>query len=274
MIPSDVMKMWNGKEVKPVTRQYKISFCMSCMNRLDDLRKTLPRNLEENKPYPYSNFVLLNYNSIDGLESWVKDNMMEHVKSGRLVYFKTTEPEYFDFCHARNVSLLAANADIVNNLDPDNYIYSNRDKRFVSMCLPEYINFLANQQDSKAIFAKSRQRMHGRYGFFKDDFINLLGGIDEGLKTYEDYDLIIRAWHLGFCMYIYSGCYAARRKTSNEKRQRMLKEDFFEMVAWSKEKSKENISKGIYKANAGREWGKATLIKNFTEEIKVGVNGI
>ena len=41
------------------------------MNRLYHIRETLPRNVRDNKDYPYVEFVLLDYGSDDGLEDWV-----------------------------------------------------------------------------------------------------------------------------------------------------------------------------------------------------------
>src|SRR5574343_1908709 len=63
-----------------------ISICTTCMNRLRDLEYTLPKNLEDNKNYKKLEFVLLDYNSTDGLSDWVKKYMMSYIKTGRLVY--------------------------------------------------------------------------------------------------------------------------------------------------------------------------------------------
>jgi len=270
MIPCEEMKLWDGVITKPVIKQCTMSFCMSCMNRLYDLRETLPSNLKRNESYPYSNFVLLNYNSQDGLDNWVQDNMREHIESGRLVYFKMVvpRPKYFNFSHARNVSLLAADGEIVNNLDPDNWIYNDKYRKQKGMCWAEYLNTLANQQNSKAIFAKGRRYMHGRWGFYKDEFVNALGGCDEELEVYEDYDIVIRAWHLGYTMYWWNGCFGGRIHTGKKERQVGCESNFFEMTERSIATSQRNVENKIFKANIGKQWGKATLIKNFREEVK------
>jgi glycosyltransferase involved in cell wall biosynthesis len=265
------MTMWDGEIKEPVVKQYTISFCMSCQNRMHNLRGTLLDNLKRNESYPYSNFILVDYNSQDGLEGWVKDNTMEHIESGRLVYYKMVDPQpkYFNFSHARNVSFLLADGEIVNNLDIDNWIYNDKNGRQKGMCWAAYLNLLANQQSSKVIFAKGRRRMHGRCGFYKDEFVNVLGGYDEGIKTYEDYDLVIRAWNLGFTMYYWGGCFEKRIHTTVEERDSGCEGDFFEGVEKARSKSESNVRNKIFKANAGRQWGKATLIKNFTEEVTI-----
>ena len=41
-------KIWNKVLVNEVTQYYRISFCTTCMNRLYNLKETLPKNIEEN----------------------------------------------------------------------------------------------------------------------------------------------------------------------------------------------------------------------------------
>ena len=50
----------------------KISFCITCMNRLEYLRKTLERNILDNLLEGQVEFVLLDYHSTDGLPEWVR----------------------------------------------------------------------------------------------------------------------------------------------------------------------------------------------------------
>ena len=57
------------------TVPYKISFATVCMNRLHHIRQTLPKNIADNSDYENVEFILLDYNSSDGLEEWVKETM-------------------------------------------------------------------------------------------------------------------------------------------------------------------------------------------------------
>ena len=89
-----------------------------------------------------------------------------------------------------------------------------------------YLNRLANECGSKVIFAKGKRGMRGRIGFYKNEFINLLGGYDENLLGYghDDHDLVKRAWKLGFTMYWWGGKYFDTIKTSRkEKNMNMAK---------------------------------------------------
>lgn len=55
----------------------KISFCITCMNRLEHLQATLERNIPDNLPEGQVEFVLLDYYSTDGLHEWVRQHMGE-----------------------------------------------------------------------------------------------------------------------------------------------------------------------------------------------------
>src|SRR6187402_102950 len=101
-------------------KKNRISFCTVCMNRIEHLKQTLPKNIEDNIAYGNLEFLLLDYNSKDGLEEWVESEMKEYIDKGILHYYKTTEPEYFHRSHSRNMIIKKATGDIVCNIDADN----------------------------------------------------------------------------------------------------------------------------------------------------------
>lgn len=262
---------WDGQFKKPITKEHKVSLCTTCMDRLDNLKQTLPQNMKDNEDYDNVEFVVLDYNSRkDDVWGWMKNNMMPHIKSGRVVYYRTCEPQYFDMAHSRNVAFKLASGDIVNNIDADAFTpYSEQwDCGFAT-----FINRLANQQPQKAIFAKSRQLLRGRLGFYKDEFIQILGGYDQDLVYYghDDADLMNRAWKLGFKMMSYSGGKNFCGIVPNHIKHQ---EGNYPVPWWQSEGRNRLLSyakviAGIWKANEGREWGKATVIKNFEEEIHI-----
>ncbi len=54
---------------------FKISFCITCKNRLHQIRQTLPKNLEDNRRLQeLVEFVLVDFGSTDGLRKWISDN--------------------------------------------------------------------------------------------------------------------------------------------------------------------------------------------------------
>ena len=260
--------VWNKKFTKPMTKQLKISLCTTCMDRLDSLKQTMPQNINDNIDYPNVEFVLLDYNSKkDDIGGWVKINLMEYIERGILNYFRTEEPEYFDMSHSRNVAFLAASGDVVNNIDAD---------AFAKKGFAEFVNKLANEIPEKAIFAKSRQLLRGRMGLFRKDFIELLAGYDEtNVRHYghDDANLLHRAWELGFIMMPYSrhGDFVGTIAHHIKHQEGNYPNPWWESEGKNRLISYATIIVGQYKANVGKMWGQAKLIKNFKEEIEVGI---
>lgn len=244
-----------------VTKKFKISICTTCMDRLDDIKQTYMKNIEDNIGYGNIEFILLNYNSKDNLDYWVKSNLINFINSGLVVYYKTTEPKYYSMTHSRNIAFKLATGDIVNNVDGDHFT----NKGFV-----EHINFLANQKHKKMVFVKSRQKNRGRLGFFKKDFM-WLGGYNEEINGYgfDDEDLIARAFHAGLTLVKFGGEYCSL--TKDHKRH---VGNNYEEKDWKYNQRKNTLISllNLYykrvRANQGQYWGKAKLIKNFKEEIE------
>jgi hypothetical protein len=98
-----------------------IAFCITCMNRLAYLRQTLEQNMEDNYLPDKAQFALLDYHSTDGMEEWCK-SLKKYIDAGLLVYYKTNEPESYHRSHSRNMIFRLSDADIVCNIDADNYL--------------------------------------------------------------------------------------------------------------------------------------------------------
>ena len=240
------------------------------MNRLEDLRITLPANINANAEYPELEFVILDYNSTDGLSGWVKHKMMEHIESGRLVYYRTDQPKQYSMAHSRNVAFRLASGDIVNNLDADNFTF---DGAPVSQSWASWINEQAQEHLNMTVFAKTRQItiMHGRIGFYKNEFVGLLGGYNEDFKGYghDDQDLVERAMLLGFDVCKWGKSYFYRIQTSSAKKDKNLAEHWDKTRRENRALSCKNLDRGILKANEGRDWGKAKLTKNFKDKVEI-----
>jgi glycosyltransferase involved in cell wall biosynthesis len=264
------MLIWNGILEQPPRKTHKISFVTTVMQRLGDLQQTLPVNLQLNAKYPALEFVLVDYNSKDGLGAWVRKNLMGQIEAGRVVYVRTDEPTHFSMAHSRNIGCRVASGDIVLNVDADNFT-RDMNGATLSLCFAEYINLLANQQPRKAFFAKGKQLLHGRIGYYKDEFIDLLGGYDEDMVGYgwDDVDVLERAMAQGFMLMRFGGQYYSRLKTPDTKKNENLLLPWKVTEQRNKKLSEHNYLAGRFMANRGRSWGAAHLVKNFTEEINL-----
>jgi len=171
-------------------RPKKIAFCITCMNRLQHLQQTLEKNIQDNYLPEEVEFVLLDYNSSDGLDQWILQNMQSHIDTGILVYYKTFEPEYYFRSHSRNMAFRLANAEILCNLDADNFL----GKGFASFMIEKF-----DKNDS--IFYTSNESFNdifGRVCVKRKDFLSIKG-YNESLQGYgyEDVDLFVRLKNRG-----------------------------------------------------------------------------
>ena len=173
-------------------KKFKISFCTVCMNRLEHLKKTLPKNIEDTRTYGNFEFVVLDYNSKDGLEKWIMSEMSPYMAEDLLIYVKTTVPEYFLRSHSKNVAAKSASGDIICNIDADN---------FVGEGFADYINYEFTERKHIYLTVSrniKKKDCYGRICVLRDDFMTITG-YDESMTDYgfEDFDLLNRLELLG-----------------------------------------------------------------------------
>lgn len=157
-----------------------ISFCTVTMNRLHHLKKTLIQNIADNIDYPDLEFIILDYNSNDGTEAWVAENMAEYINSGLLKFYRTEAPQTFDRSHSRNMAFRLAGGDLVCNVDADNYIG------------PGFANYIASAfKNTEKVFLTPNfyfRDVIGRLAIRKNDFLHS-GGYNETMKGYGFEDM-------------------------------------------------------------------------------------
>lgn len=175
-------------------KNLKISFCIVCMNRLHHLEITLLKNIADNIGYPNLEFVILDYNSQDGMESWIKNNLSSHLDSGLIKYFRTPEPVSFIHSHSKNMAFRLASGEIICNINADHYI-GNGFAKYVNKCFNEDIGIVITSIDYfgvKPNYAPASD-VYGKVCVKKTDFLKV-GGFDERITSYgyEDFDLVNR----------------------------------------------------------------------------------
>ncbi|WP_171169643.1 glycosyltransferase family 2 protein [Streptomyces sp. I05A-00742] len=170
----------------------KVSYCTTCKNRLWQLSETLPDNLRRVVEAGNSEIVLVNYNSDDELDTWVR-RFERHIESGILRYLHQQTEPYFHASKAKNLAHLAATGQYLVNLDADNYIGDT---------IPTWRALW--EEDPHLIIrgfspnADGRldpgNGSYGRIGLSRTAF-DTLGGYDEGLLAMgcQDRDLVDRA---------------------------------------------------------------------------------
>lgn len=172
-----------------------LSYCTVCMNRLSHLQQTLPFNLEENNDFDNVQFVVLDYNSKDGLEAWVKADLADYIKSGKLIYYKNNDAEQFHRSHSRNMAFRLANADLLCNVDADNMVLRQYTEFILGCFEQEPDIFVTADTTGTHYFVRD---VVGRICCRKEDFFQVQG-FDETMSGYgfEDNDLISRLERMG-----------------------------------------------------------------------------
>lgn len=176
-------------------KSFKLSFATVCMNRLHHLKKTLPQNIENNKNYKNLEFVILDYNSVDEMEQWIKTNFMKFIKKGRIVYYKNPYPNQFNMAHFKNMVSRLGSGNIICLIDADNYTGQGYAKYINSCFNRNYNSFLTTIGKRKTTNIKD---VLGRVCFRKDDFL-AVEGFDESMNNYgfDDYDFANRLELIG-----------------------------------------------------------------------------
>lgn len=154
------------------------------MNRSEHLQATIFKNIEDTIDYENIEFILLDYNSSDNLEAWVKSNLNSYIEKGILKYYRTTEPESFHRSHSRNIALKLAEGDVVCNLDADNFL--GKDFAY-------FINYHFSYHSNIFLTSGVRDGSYGRICVKKEDFLKVRG-YDEKMSGwgYEDDDFYER----------------------------------------------------------------------------------
>lgn len=165
----------------------QISFCITCMNRLKHLQETLEKNILDNFLVDEVEFVVLDYNSQDGLEEWIAQYMMKYIEMGILVYYRTTDPVHYLRSHSRNMVFRLAEGKIVCNLDADNYLGEG----FAEFMLKEF------REKNKIFYTSdlSKRDVVGRVCLLKSDFMAIRGYnevfIGYGFEDVELFDRLL-----------------------------------------------------------------------------------
>jgi len=156
-----------------------ISLCVPCHNRLFDLMRTLPIMIEAVNRCPPAEIVLVNYADWNGLDAYARATLKTTDFQGgsALRYHRYLNRETYHMAHARNLTVQAANGEVIVILSADIAPTENL-LPFIRKRLPLVDLFLFTE------------RYKGVITINRKDFI-AAGGYDERMEFYgpEDQDL-------------------------------------------------------------------------------------
>lgn len=263
-----IQRSLSGPHVEVPEKAFSI--CTTCMDRLHDLRLTLPQNIEDNADYENLEFVLLDYGSKDGLGDWVRNEMMSYIQSGRLSYYRC-EAKYFCPNHSRNVSFRLAKGELVANVDADNFTHTGYIKR---------LNECASVDDKKLLIISEdflepgcdTLLLKGRFALYKND-INRLRGFDEDLDKgfgNDDINFVFRAMLDGFRLVRFEKSYNADRlPTTVEERIALVEDKNYDKIQRRNGRiTARKLSQGKVSVNKGRPWGQSVVTTIMETNVK------
>jgi hypothetical protein len=170
-----------------------IGFATACMNRRWQLEQTLATNLEALADTPHF-IALCDYNSADDVGTLVQ-GVADDVRRGKLLYFRTDEPETFHMSSGKNTAhrlALRRQPDVLFNLDADNHITPDTvalvERVFAAdpdSCLHNWDGSWTSGTCGRVALSAARWQE--------------LGGYDESLLPvgWQDLDLMFRARGIG-----------------------------------------------------------------------------
>lgn len=251
-----------GPTVCP-NREKSISVCTTCMNRLDDLKRTLPKNIEDNKNYDNAEFILLDYGSSEDIEGWVKKRLMHHIESGRLKFYRTKNKfKYFRPSHARNLSFRLAQNELVTNVDSDNMMNKGFLRR-LNECAGVGDERILICADNFLEYGSNRLRMKGRFCVYKKD-IEMLRGFDEDLDegfSHDDVNFVFRAMLARFKIVRYEKRFNDGRIETSDKKKltHIANHNWDETRKMNQDLTLYKLTRGRITVNRDREWGQCEL---------------
>jgi hypothetical protein len=232
----------------------KLSFCITCKNRFFQIKETLPKNLKDNILFKgIVEFVLVDFDSKDGLREWIVNNFKKELNEGYLKYYFTEELPYWHVSVAKNTAHLCASNEILVNLDCDNFTGWNGGKFVIRQFLKSRSDMVLHQWGGHY-----GDGTYGRISMLKKFFLKV-GGYDESLEPmgYEDKDLFERLRAIGLKYRLLPNllCSNAIRNTKELSiiycDTRM---DYYQMQSINEQRSIENIMNNKFVAN-GNSFG-------------------
>ena len=238
------------------------------MNRLHQLRRTLPRNLKLNKSLAKSiEFVLIDIGPTKGLLAWARKTCGWALKTGYLKIFRV-KAKFFHAPYAKNTAHAKAKGKILVNLDGDVLLPPHSAKKIIRVM---------RKYKGRALLHLLRTK--GTFGCiaYPRKYFRAIGGYNQkfGPVGYQDVDIIlrlVRRYHLPYVVGT-KGVLTSRLARIHMKGRRKVVNVGLPRISAIKNSKKETI-----KNTKVKEWGKmnkknATLGRRLMAAGKYIANG-
>ncbi len=231
-----------------MSKKITISACIPCMNRTYDLEKAMPSIIKSANASPPVEIVVLDYNSTDDLEEYIKKvkKTSSFSKGNKISYHKYRKGKYYHLTHAYNLSVKLSEGEYFALLGTDTIVKDNYFK---------VVRKMLNEDDYVWLYYKY---YGGIFVCQKKEFIDA-GGFDERFEHYgpEDKDIELRLRRRGGKIGILPAGLLTTIPTS-----RVEKFKNYRPIAgssrkrYTKELYLKNKGDHVLVANKGKEWGK------------------
>lgn len=215
-----------------------ISLCVPIMNRLHDLRQTLPLIIQTAKASRPAEIVILDYNSTDGLREFVR------TKYG-IKYFRYEGHEHFRMAHARNLAAKCCTGEYIVEVCADAVLHV------------AYVGVLRMLIADGCVWMRPRH-FKGIVCVQRAEFM-AAGGYDERFVLYggEDKELEARLKRRGSKFGLVPDGLVGVIRTSDKDKLANYGSSLTkrEMMQEGARIRKENAKAKLLVANEGREWG-------------------
>lgn len=225
-----------------------ISFCLPVHARTYDLKETMPFLIEAANASPPVEILILDYNSPDDLEEYVRivERVERLVGGSRLSYVKYAGRDHYHMAHARNLSVKASAGEYIVILSADIYPSVNFVTVVRQMLVEGDYVWMHGKLYTGAIVCQRAEFLAA-------------GGYDERFEFYgpEDNDLDARLTRRGGKLGRLPAGLLNVIKTPNEEKIKnyRLKLSKRQMYQRMKAIYEENEKGALLVANEGKEWG-------------------
>lgn len=227
----------------------RISYCTACKGRVSHLKECLPESTRQN-PELDIEFVLVDYDCPEGTAHWARQELGEHLDSGRLRLMQIFDQPLFHMARSKNTSHRRAKGEILINLDADN-VATEVFTRHVRQRFEKGVDVL--HFFDRGNFGGGCGRLAIRAAVY-----NAVGGYDEQMHDwgFDDLDLWKRCEAMGYvveCGKLHLVEFI--RHNDQQRTQYTGTTDKMSSLSHARRIHHNNMRQGNYVANAGRSWG-------------------